>query len=871
MKTVFTLLIILSLTIGLIHGKQIDENTAKTVGYKFLHEKTQSPTLKSSSGLVMVYKAASDAPNSGKPQGKVYYYVFNTTSPRGFVIVSGDDKVIPILGYSDQENFNLANMPEHVASWLEGYKQQIKYAIENDLSSTYEINTQWQELTGNTGPDNPLKTESSVNPLVQTKWDQSPYYNALCPYDNQYNERTVTGCVATAMAQVLKYWNWPASGSGFHSYNSNNYGTLSADFGSAAYNWGSMPNSVTGPNDAVSTLMYHCGVSVDMNYGVGSQGGSGAYVVSSQSPVEHCAEYALKTYFGYPNNLQGVVRANYSENQWVDLLKTELDASRPIIYAGFGNGGGHCFVCDGYDQNDFFHFNWGWSGYYDGYFSINALDPGGTGTGGGTGGFNSGHQAIIGVQSPGGGGGQTTTMQLYNSLQPSKTTIYYGEDFYIWTDLINSGNSNFSGDYCAAVFDENAVFVDFVQILTEDLLQPGYHYTNGLTFETTGLFSMLPGTYYIAVYYKPTGSNWYQVEDNGSYTNLVQMTVINPNNIELYEDMTVTPGTVLSQGESVSVHLDVANYGTTTFTGILDVSLYNLDGSFLFTIEDKINMTMPPNTHFTDGLTFSNPHLDVEPGTYLMAIQHKPDEGTWELTGSSYHLNPIFITVMSAPLQADPYEPDNSLDQAYTLPLNFAGNAASVNTQGSNCHTGEDYDFYKIEMDPGFSYTVSAELFDSHHAGGGQYSLDAIYSYSADGVTWSDAYEGLLNDPVIIHNGGTVIFFVSPKYTGSTGTYRLDINVAKNPLGIEDAGIVDLIRIYPNPARDFLTIDLSSFRGVAEQLQLTDLLGKSVTGLIPADHKQQVSVSVKNLPEGIYFLCIRSDNGIIVKEIVISR
>ena len=446
MKTIFTFTLIIMFTIGTAIGKQIDESTAKAVGQKFLLSKTRSLNLKSSSNLILAYKAISGESTPISSSHKVYYYIFNSTPPQGFVIVSGDDKVIPVLGYSDQRSFNQENIPAHIAAWLDGYKNQVKYAIDNDLSSTDEIRAEWQELSANSNNGYLLKSGNSVSPLIQTLWDQSPYYNALCPYDNQYNDRTVTGCVATAMAQVLKFWNYPATGSGFHSYNSNNYGTLSADFGSTTYQWGSMPPSVTGTNDAVATLMYQCGVSVDMSYGVGSQGGSSAYVISSQSPVTNCSEYALKTYFGYPATLQGVERSNYNETQWVSLIKTELDAGRPVIYAGFGSGGGHCFVCDGYDQNDFFHFNWGWSGSYDGYFSINALDPGGTGTGGGTGGFNSGHQAIIGLQAPG-GGGQTTSLQLYNTLQPSKTTIYYGEAFDIWTDIINSGTNTFAGDF----------------------------------------------------------------------------------------------------------------------------------------------------------------------------------------------------------------------------------------------------------------------------------------------------------------------------------------------------------------------------------------------------------------------------------------
>jgi hypothetical protein len=225
-----------------------------------------------------------------------------------------------------------------------------------------------------------VSVSTAVSPLVQTKWDQSPYYNNLCPYDNSKGERTVTGCVATAMAQVMNYWEYPKKGTGFHSYNHSKYGTLNANFGSTTYDWANMPNELTSSSstvqkNAVATLMYHCGVSVDMDYNVSSEGGSGAYVISSRSPVTHCTEYALKTYFGYKTSIQGVQKADYTTTNWKNLLKAELDASRPIVYAGFGDGG-HCFVCDGYDNNDYFHFNWGWGGLYDGYFALNALIPG---------------------------------------------------------------------------------------------------------------------------------------------------------------------------------------------------------------------------------------------------------------------------------------------------------------------------------------------------------------------------------------------------------------------------------------------------------------------------------------------------------------
>jgi len=439
---------------------------------------------------------------------------------------------------------------------------------------------------------------------MTTTWSQSPYYNALCPGGS------VSGCVATAMAQIMKYWNYPAQGSGFHSYNHPNYGTLSANFGGTTYQWSSMPNSVNSSNNAVATLMYHCGVSVDMNY---SPNLSGAYVVSSASPVQHCSEYAFKTYFGYESSLQGVERRHYSTSQWVQLLKAELNASRPVLYAGFGTGGGHAFVCDGFN-GDYFHMNWGWGGLYDGYFLVDALNPDGTGTGGGTGGYNSGQQAVIGVKPP--QVNQTYDMTLYDQVSANPNPVSYGQAFTVHNDIWNSGNTNFSGDFCAAVFDDSYAFLEYIEIKAGYSLPAGNHYTNGLDFSTSGLLTVLPGSYYVGIFYRATGSDWVIVQ-NGSYNNMVPFNVYYSNEIELYAPLQINIGTNISQYEAFTVSMDVANYGISDFYGVFDVSLYNLDGSFAETIQSFTEMTLSANSHYTNGLQFSTYGVSVQPGTYL--------------------------------------------------------------------------------------------------------------------------------------------------------------------------------------------------------------------------------------------------------------
>lgn len=798
MKKIFTLLLLI-VAVAHAFAKPVDEKTARIAGQSFLKYKSKSPALSSltDANLQLAYKTSSKL--VGRNDSATLFYVFNAQATHGFVIVSGDDNAMPVLAYSDEENFDSKKIPVSVAKWLEGYKSQLRTIVGSTMQQNSTAANAWQELL------NPVKPSGSmgqngvvVAPIMQTKWDQSPYYNAFCPDDFDYQDQTVTGCVATAMAQIMKRWNYPTNGAGFHSYNTQKYGTLSANFGSATYQWAGMPNSINSANTPIATLMYHVGVSVDMSYGVAETGGSGAYVISAQSPVTNCAEYAFKTYFGYDKTLKGVERANYSDAQWINLLKTELNANRPVLYAGFGNGGGHCFVTDGYDDNNYFHFNWGWSGNYDGYFTVDALNPGGVGTGGGSGGFNSGHQAVIGIKpgdGSGGGGGtgtQTADIRLYSDIvvatntQTSAASIYYGESFVVKASIANYGATSFSGDYCAAIFDAQGNFIDYVDSAT--LTLPTLTY-NDFEFSTSGLFSVLPGTYQVGIFYRPTGGQWVKVA-NGDYSNLKQMGVVNGNDIEMNAPMTVTPGTTLIQGQPASVNLNIINDGPSTFLGIYDVSLYNLDGSFVQTINSITeNQGLPTGyTYVSPFLTFATNAITAEPGSYLLAVQHKRNgSANYELTGSSYFSNPIKVTVQAPAIQADIYEVNNTPAQAKPLPASFAGNTANIKTTGSNCHVGSDYDYYKIDLPAGYNYSISARVHDSYSSGNGiEYSLDALFSDSLaiNGSTWSDAYDDVMPGAVSLFGGGTIYFKVSPYFTGEIGTYLLDVNITREQVAI---------------------------------------------------------------------------------------
>jgi len=874
MKKNVILLMVAVTFISLAYGKKVDVNTAQTIARQFIVNKAVPGKMGNIRSISLAYTSVpANVAQISSGESIVYYYVFNINSTQGFVIVSGDDIVDPILGYSNQKSFDPSHIPAHVAAWLKGYEDQIQFAIDKKMQPTSKIAAEWENYKS-TKNQNPIyKSSKSVSPLVQTTWNQNPYYNDMCPYDNNAGELTVTGCVATAMAQVLKYWNSPTTGEGFNSYNDPKYGTQSADFGSTTYDWTNMPLVLNSPNTPIATLMYHCGVSVNMTYGTAEAGGSDAYVVSSQSPITNCAEYALKTYFGYPTTLNGQVRANFDDATWKNMMTTDLDASRPIIYAGFGSGGGHCFVCDGYDDNGLFHFNWGWQGQYDGYFDINALNPEGLGTGGGTGGFNSGQQAIFDIQGSNGGGGggnQDYGLDLYSSLNISASPIGYGDAFTVSTDIANFGPGTFQGTVCAAIFDTSYAFIDFVDSIPNVTFDSGYYYST--TFNYPGKFTLLPGTYYIATYYKATGGNWKLVGNYQTYYNFLQVQVVNTNPIEMYAAMNVTPGTILTTGQQVSVHLDVDNEGTSDFNGTFDVSLYNLDGSFAVTIQQLTGMSLQVGYHYTNGLTFTNTDLVVNPGTYLMALQYTEDNGnTWYLAGSMHYENPIFVLVQQAGLSPDQYEPDNTPDEAYPLSVSFSGNNASVSTPGSNCNTGTDYDYYKITLPQGFSYTISSRVDDaSHNADLGNYTLNAIWTDSIVGSPRSPVNSGSAPALIVMANGGTIFFEVVPEYTGLTGTYNLVLSIQRNALGITES-TQNSFDVYPNPAKDYIYIAPGNPQQWPSSIRIATIEGREVMYIEPGQRQEKIMISVGTLVEGIYFLQAITPDGVISKQIVINR
>lgn len=337
------------------------------------------------------------------------FYLF-AAPDGGFILVSGDDCVMPVLGWSLDASFSIADMPSNLREVLAGYERIIRTAKRNGEPSLTKL---WQgAVNGQLAAANSAK--SAVGPLVTTTWDQSPRYNADCPYDSAGNGFSLTGCVATATAQVMKYHNHPVTGFGTHTNMENEaFGPLTVDFGATTYDWEHMPSSLTELSsqteiDAVATLIYHVGVASDMEY---SASLSTSTNVNLDGSLSKSAQTALLSHFKYRSDMALVFHSHLSDDEYCARLRAELDQNRPILYQGADATMGHSFVCDGYNNDGLFHINWGWSGTADGYYAMGNLVPSFGGAGANSGSYNLQNMALVGIV-PNAQWGETTTVAV---------------------------------------------------------------------------------------------------------------------------------------------------------------------------------------------------------------------------------------------------------------------------------------------------------------------------------------------------------------------------------------------------------------------------------------------------------------------------
>lgn len=557
MKRTTTILIAICVSALFANGKQISQNAALSAARKY-----------SRTGQVAPAKNLRSDKTNNAP-----YYAFNLE--QGYVIVSGDDEMTELVGYAENGFFDAENVPPQMQLWLNGYAEYVA-AVQSGKAKARKILLS----------DSPSVV---VEPLVTTKWNQDAPFNNFAPEytdDNNNTQRCATGCAATAMAQIMKFHNWPEQGVGHYSYEHQSFGTISSNFSEHVYDWTNMIDRYNNGEysseqaDAVALLMKDCGVSLNMNYGPVS----GASIYSYYP--------AFKNYFRYSSRT--VNRSGCETAEFTKIITDELQEGRPLIYCGTGEDGGHAFVVDGYDTNYFLHVNWGWGGYSDGYFDMNYMDPTGLGIGGGSGAFKWNQGIVLARPLKDGVEPYEFIQQLcFVPYDDVKGGIFCEQEMpankgdvvtILLRNTANLSGESFFGSLNVGVFDDSGALVTMgneerIENNNGELLefQSGSLYSVDLpmTLNTAGIAD---GNYIVRAMSKANGD----VCRKFASTDCL--------------NMTVADGKVYLSAPTPNISMvGIGSYDTATYKGFsfnADVTVHNsssipVDGSIMFTVTDS--------------------------------------------------------------------------------------------------------------------------------------------------------------------------------------------------------------------------------------------------------------------------------------------
>lgn len=654
--TIFSITLLMGFP-GFLSAKQIGQDNAVKVVQTHLQSKSSIRSTHSDEiHRVYVSKKEPVLKNTNNEE-VVYYYVFNIGENNGFVIVSGDDIAKPVLGYSNTGSYEKDDLPPGFVYWLSCLQGEIAYAIESNFVPDEDTRKAWNAYYE--GNDAALRSIHAVTPFLSTKWGQGVPYNLECPfYGSIPDQRAVTGCVATAMAQLMKYYEYPDAGVGMSStYTTSSYkiSVPSIDL-SSGYDWKNMSDVYSGTwtseaADAVAKLMYHCAITAQTDFGETS----GAALGRAAKAMAGNFDYDLGMQTKTRDYTTGTGERNlfYSDSEWQSFIINEVNAERPVFYSGVDDTGvGHAFICDGYDNTGKFHFNWGWDGRAeDVYFELNALSPGTGGTGSGSGAYNLNHRILIGIQ-PNANNIPNYEFKIMpeTGLVSTKTSVNKGEEFEVSARFSNRGYNDFTGFFGVALIDE---FENIVEIIgttgSKESSIPGSSTYNKPDEISCVVSNSIPsGMYKIKAAVKPSYGEWMLVDGTIESVDVLDLEVkangiVQPSDLYVFGEAITPSSDPVKSSESLSVTFGIYNDAVTDFTGDIDLGIYSSDNQLLQMI-DKRRITLSPQKESV--YTFYASKINVEPGEYKLALYGKSVTGERTLISSfNEFLNNIDITV----------------------------------------------------------------------------------------------------------------------------------------------------------------------------------------------------------------------------------
>lgn len=592
------------------------------------------------------------------------YYAFNRGRSGGYVIVAADDRArAEVLGYADRGTFRPDSLPEAMRWWLGEYARELAYAAQSPADGAKQLKRQ-------------LPTYSAIEPMLSSQWGQDDPYNALCP--TYQGDKCPTGCVATAVAQIMYYHKWPERGTGSHSYdwvvNDQVQNKFSVDFSESTYNWQAMTdtygeNSTQPSKDAVAKLMYDLGVATEMGY---HPSGSGT---QSTEAIK-----ALANYFGYDPSVNVLWRDYYGLAEWQEMLYRSLAAGQPVYYAGSSYDGAHAFVFDGY-RDGYFHINWGWDGMSNGYFIVSALDPTAQGTGGSSSGYNFNQNAAIAIRPAEAGSVATPLMYCANGFTTS-TPIVSMNDYVTFT----GGFYNYGCGNCNMTLGIKVVCPDGDSLyLASDYtaeLSTNYGYSQ-FEMSLEG-FPTESGSYLVYPAYRDENDGtWHDIPSNITYGMTHLIATVNYSMILFsspdapVENTEATGVSLLSTpyaAQNFQVKATITNNGSGEYIDEVFAAIVAVGGNEILANSNPIAVDIIGGDA-TD-LTFTLP-APVATGNYELVIA--------SLNANAILSERLPITVTEAP------EGDPSFSMASPLTVSNAGNVTADNLQFTaaiTCNSG---------------------------------------------------------------------------------------------------------------------------------------------------------------------------------------
>ena len=524
---------------------EIPESQARNIAANFMANHAISPN-----NLMIAGKASLRGTATSGDQAA--YYVFNAGHQDGYIIVAGDDRAPAVLGYSDKGAFDPANVPEAMQELLDSYVAQIDALGYGAKAAT--IST----------------SGKAISPMVKAVWSQNNPYNILFPY-LEADKHAYVGCVATAMAQLLHYWQWPISNTKpIPAYTTSTLGFNMPELPVTQFDWANMQNTYLTSDTmsvsalAASLLSLYCAQAVQMDFKTASSGATSASI-----PIR------LSTYFDYDPSAHMESRYNYSTQGWADLIYNELQAGRPVIYSGNKASGGHAFICDGYDGNGMFHINWGWNGLSNGYFLLNVLNPDeqGTGSAAGSYGYIYSQGVIVGIQPNQGGSHIFMLTSTQVTLDSYTGTRNYTSDPF--KAVVSGRFHNYTSDTLAVRFGwglfQDGAMISRLYSSYNTALRPGYYHTH-TNRELSFGENLTSGTYRIVPMFSEYGQdNWRPCD--GSERNYIEVT-IDGNNCSFtgygtagernYTINDITMTGYMHNGRPVTIDVNMTNNGNSS-------------------------------------------------------------------------------------------------------------------------------------------------------------------------------------------------------------------------------------------------------------------------------------------------------------------